>query len=84
MMSMSSARLFTLRQFINDPGLGQGKRAFQYVIAQYADLPRIEAIEAPHRFDARREVVLSHGSPLLKQISHYLTLSDIYLILSTK
>src|SRR5215475_7830441 len=59
--------LFTLRQLVNDPGLGQGELAFQYVFAQYADLLRIEAIEAPHRFDARREVVFGHDCPPLKQ-----------------
>jgi hypothetical protein len=37
------------------------------MLAQYADLFRVEAIEAPHRFDARREVVLSHDRPPLKR-----------------
>src|SRR5215475_11570269 len=81
---LCSRRLFTLRQFVNDPGLGQGKRTFQYVIVKYADLLRIEAIEAPHRLDARREAVFGHECPPLKQISHCLTLSAIYLILSSK
>jgi hypothetical protein len=30
------------------------------MLAQYADLFRVEAIEAPHRFDARRKIVFSH------------------------
>src|SRR5262249_5084493 len=63
---------------------GQGKRTFQYVIVQYADLLRIEAIEAPHRFDARREVVFGHECPPLKRLSHSLTISAIYLTLSSK
>src|SRR5262245_64939004 len=67
--------LFTLSQLVNDPGLGQGKLSFQHMLAQYADLFRVEAIEAPHRFDARREVVLSHDCPPLKRASHWLTLS---------
>src|SRR5215471_201179 len=59
--------LFTLSQLVNDPGLGQGKLSFQYMLAQHADLFRVKAIEAPHRFDARREIVLSHDRPPLKR-----------------
>ncbi len=58
--------LFTLSQLVNDSGLGQGILSFQHMLAQYADLFRVEAIEAPHRFDARREIVLSHDCPPLK------------------
>jgi hypothetical protein len=60
-------RFLALRQFVNNPGFGQGKRTFQQVFAQRADLPRIKAIETPHRFDTRRDVVLGHDSPPLKR-----------------
>jgi hypothetical protein len=53
--------------FLEISPLGQGKLSFQHMLAQYADLFRVEAIEAPHRFDARRESVFSHECPPLKR-----------------
>src|SRR5215475_266356 len=48
-------RFLALRQFVNNPGFGQGKLTFQDALAQHADFPRVEAVETPHRFDARRD-----------------------------
>src|SRR5215510_4334114 len=62
-------RLFTMRQLVNNPGLGQRELAFQYMLAQQADLLSVKPIEAPHRFDARREAVSAHDRPPLKRVS---------------
>jgi hypothetical protein len=56
-----------VRDFEEDAGLGQRVRAVQQTLAQNADLPGKEAVEAPHGVDPRLEIVpktpFSHAPP---------------------
>ena len=54
-----------MRELVEDAPLGQGERAGQIALVQEADLPRVEAIEPPHRGDPLVGLALGHvASPL--------------------
>src|SRR2546427_169028 len=56
--------LLAVRELVEHPHLAQGERALEVALVQQADLLGVEAVEAPHRRDARIEASLGHRRPL--------------------
>jgi len=52
--------LLAVRKLVEHPHLAQRERALEIALVQQADLLGVEAVEAPHRRDARIEAGLGH------------------------
>src|SRR5881396_2182752 len=66
--------LLAVRELVEHPHLAQGERALEIALVQQADLLGVEAVEAPHRRDARIEAGLGHRRPsrLADNVKHLL------------
>jgi hypothetical protein len=49
-----------VRQLVEHAHLAEGEGALEVPLLEQADLPRVEAVEAPHGGHARIEVLVSH------------------------